>query len=82
MSRSLLHKSKIGDFKTWLTKRGITWRPGRGNYQVIQVLTTKHGWQVVYDRESAPEHYTVTWPLEMTVKRFINDSTQRNDQST
>lgn len=82
MSRCLLHKSRLDAFKLWCEHRAIQTRPGRGDYQVLQVLTSKFGWQVVYDRNDAPEHYTVTWPLEMLVKRFIRDSTLKEDDNT
>ncbi len=82
MSRCLLHKSKLEEFKTWCEHRAIKTRPGRGDYQVLQVLTAKFGWQVVYDRNDAPEHYTVTWPLEMVVTRFIRDSKTKGDNGT
>lgn len=82
MSRCLLHKTKLDEFKEWCRKRAIPTRPGRGHHQILQVLTPKFGWQVVYERDSAPEHYTVTWPLEMTVKRFINDPARKGEPTT
>jgi hypothetical protein len=73
MTKCLLHKNHLDEFKTWCIKRGIEIRPGRGHHQVLQVLTAKYSWQVVYERCHAPEHYTVTWPLEAMMRRFIND---------
>ena len=32
MSRSLLHKSKLPEFKAWLDRAGIAHRPPRGDY--------------------------------------------------
>lgn len=71
MSRNLLHKSKLTDFKTFLDSVGIEHRPGRGDYQILQVKTKSGQWQCVFDRLDAPEHYTVAWPLEPIVHRFI-----------
>lgn len=73
MSRCLLHKSKLEAFKAWLTARGIEHRPPRGEFQVLQVKT-KSGWQCVFDRIDAKEHYTVAGPLESTVHRFIREA--------
>lgn len=33
--RNLLHKSKLADFKEWLSMNGIQWRDGKGSYRVI-----------------------------------------------
>lgn len=73
MSRNLLHKTKLDDFKLWLDEKGIEHRPARGTYQVLQVKTKSGQWQCVFDRHNAPEHYTVAWPLEPIVQRFIRD---------
>lgn len=77
MSRNLLHKTKLEAFKSWLSQQDIEHRPGRGAFQVLQVrMTSKrlNEWQCVFDRLDAPEHYTVAYPLEPIVHRFIRDS--------
>lgn len=71
MSRALLHKSKLDEFKGWLNVAGITHRPGRGEFQVLQVALPRNQWGVVYDRLDAREHFTVTESLEPLVVRFI-----------
>jgi hypothetical protein len=71
MSRCLLHKTKLEPFKTWMTEAGIEHRPGRGDFQILQIKTKNGQWQCVFDRIEAPEHYTVAWPLEPIVRRFI-----------
>ena len=71
MSRCLLHKNKLDDFKLWLDKKHIPHRPGRGEFQVMQVALPDGQWGVVYDRIVAPEHYTVTAPMECIVRRFV-----------
>lgn len=73
MSRCLLHKSKLEAFKEWLTATGIEHRPARGEFQVLQVKV-KNGWQCIFDRLDAKEHYTVAAPLESMVHRFIKSS--------
>ena len=71
MSRNLLHKGKLRDFQQWLDKKHIQHREGRGHFQVLQVSLPGNQWGVVYDRITAPEHYTVTAPMESLVRRFI-----------
>lgn len=71
MSRNLLHKSTLPQFKEWLDRKHIQWREGKGEFQVIQVALPGNQWGVVYDRITAPEHYTVTAPMESLVRRFI-----------
>jgi hypothetical protein len=74
MSRNLLHKSKLDAFKSWLVLNGFEHRPGRGDYDVLQVKSPITGdWQCVFDRHNAPEHYTVAEPLELVVRRFIRE---------
>ena len=86
MSRCLLHKSRLDAFKAWLEQQGIEHRPGRGDFQVLQVCLKRptlprDQWSAVYDRHSATEHYTVTTPLENTVKRFIRAPQGEKDAS-
>ncbi|WP_143757418.1 hypothetical protein [Burkholderia singularis] len=71
MSRCLLHKTKLESFKSWMTETGIEHRPGRGDFQILQIKTKNGQWQCIFDRIEAPEHYTVAWPLEPIVRRFI-----------
>lgn len=71
MSRSLLHKSKLPEFKAWLDRAGIAHRPPRGDYEVLQVQAKAPAWFCVFDRDDATEHYTVDWRLEGVVRRFI-----------
>jgi hypothetical protein len=37
-------------------------------------MTDHSGWQVVFLRDSMPEHYSINAALEPIVRRFINDS--------
>lgn len=73
MSRCLLHKNKLEAFKSWLTASGIEHRPARGECQVLQVKVGA-GWQCIFDRLDAKEHYTVAAPLESTVRKFIREN--------
>lgn len=80
MSRNLLHKSRLEDFKEWLTAQKIDYRPGRGAYQVLQVAWPRRKWSVIFDRDTAPEHYTVPRPLERLVMQFIRTTRQQVPQ--
>ena len=73
MSRNLLHVSKLDAFKDWLASQGIEHRPGRGGYEVLQIKTKKGAWQCVFRRLEMAEHYTVAYPIEPIVRRFIKD---------
>ena len=81
MSRNLLHKSKLENFKTWLMKEGIQFRPGRGDFEVIQIFTkNRHNpWQCIFDRLDTKEHYTVAAPLEGLVYEFIKATRVQKD---
>ena len=70
---NLLHKSKLDAFIAYLDANNIGHRPGKGDYQVLQVLTAK-GWQVVFRKSDMPEHFTVNKALVPTVRRFIGES--------
>lgn len=71
MKTCLLHISKLEDFKSWLKDQKIPYRDGKGEYQVIQVKTIKFGWQVVYRRKEATEHYSINAKLVSTVEKFL-----------
>lgn len=71
-ARNLLHKTKLEDFKSYLDEKGIPYRPGKGDYQILQVQHPDHGWLVIYSKLEAPEHYSVPWKLTSTVEKFIH----------
>lgn len=71
--RNTLHKSKLEAFKQWLVEHNIDTRPGKGDWQVLQVKTLNAGWQCVFERIDMKEHFSVNNKLLPLVKRFIND---------
>lgn len=79
MSRSLLHKTKLQAFRDWCEVKGIPVRPGRGDYQVLQVQAKPPDWFSIYERHHMPEHFTVDRRLESLVYRFIKDTRTPND---
>lgn len=72
VARNLLHKDKLEGFKSWLTAKGREHRPGRGNWQVLQV---RHGtgWQAIFERAEMPEHLSVPGPLIPLVQAYIRE---------
>ena len=73
MNRHLLHKNKVEDFKSWLDAQGISHRPGRGDYEILQVLRADGQWFKLYSRLRMPEHVTVQEPLVALVRRYVDD---------
>jgi len=70
MKRCLLHRTKLEEFKAWLDQQGIPVRPGKGPWQLFQVFTEDHGWQVVFDSNN-PEHVSVNEKLVPIVQGFL-----------
>ena len=71
MNRHLLHKNKVEDFKAWLDTQSISHRPGRGDYEILQVLRADGQWFKLYARLKMPEHVTVQEPLVALVRRYV-----------
>ena len=71
-NRNTLHKNKLDAFKGFLDSEGIAYRPGKGDYQELQILTKKFGWQCVFNRLDMPEHFTIQDKLYPLVRRFID----------
>ena len=72
--RDLLHKNKLEPFKVWLDDQNIAYRPGKGDWQALQVHHPLHGWQVLYERAEMPEHLTVAQKLVELVRQFIRET--------
>jgi len=74
MSRNLLHKDKLDDFIKWCNWQGIAAYRVEIDYQVARVRIQSKPKLVfanIYYRLNMPEHYTVDWRLENTVRRYI-----------
>jgi len=78
MSRCLLHKSKLAEFKSWLDKEGIPHREGKGFYQVLQVCKNGTNWNCIYSRLDMPEHFTTDKHLDSLVARFCREKPSLN----
>lgn len=72
-ARNLLHKDKLEAFKAWLDFTEREYRPGRGDWQVLQVKL-RSGWVPVFERAEMPEHLTVPEKLIGLVRLFLQDT--------
>lgn len=72
MSRSLLHATKLDLFKAWLDIEGIEHRPGRGEYEVLQIKQNGKDWYCIFKRDGVLTHYTNDRRLDTLVERFIS----------
>lgn len=71
MSRNTLHLSHLEAFKQFLIDEFIAFRPGRGDFQVLQIKMPDNQWACLYSRLDMPEHYTVDKRLDGLVGKFI-----------
>ena len=79
-NRNTLHINKFEGFKHYLYENDIPYRKGKGDYQVLQVMTEKHGFQCIYRRADMPEHFTVQDKLYPLVRKFLNESTPKKSR--
>ena len=70
--RALLHKDKVADFANWCGENGVTTRPGKGDWELLQVNFPAGQWNKVYARVNMPEHTTVQDALVPLVRDFID----------
>lgn len=71
--RSLLHKSKLQDFKDWLIKDGWTLKDTKGIYEVLRAIKpNKKRPLIIYDKLVSKEHYSIDDRDIGLVVRFIN----------
>lgn len=78
MSRCLLHRSKLSEFKAWLDKEGIAYRDGKGFYQVLQICKDGTHWNCIYSRLDMPEHFTTDKHLDSLISRFCREKPSLN----
>lgn len=81
-NRCTLHLSHMEAFKQWLAENSYAFRDGKGDFQVLQVMTDNDGWQSIYSRLDMPEHYTVQDKLMYLVKRFFLANRKSADEIT
>ena len=76
--RNTLHKSRLDAFKQWLLENNIATRPGKGDWQVLQVQTQGAGWQCIFERVNMAEHLSVNEKLLPLVRQFISETKLAN----
>lgn len=70
--RDLLHFSHLGKFVTWCNKNDIETALPTGEWQVLRVKTKK-GWDAIYIRKQAHEHFSVSDSIATLVRKFLNE---------
>lgn len=79
-SRAILHKSKISEFKNWLTTKHVNWRDADHDWQVIQIRAKNsrgfNAWMPIYDNLHS-EHLTVPQTLVALVRTYLADINPR-----
>jgi hypothetical protein len=69
-----LLRALLTTFTDWLDGQSIAYRPGKGEYQVLQVKRPS-GWDILYRSDKYPDHYKAGSPqLAELVREFNADS--------
>ena len=69
-TRNLLHKEKLDQFKEFLDNQRITYREGKGTWEVIQVWNRgSERFDVIHTRMRG-DHLSVPQPLIGLVRKF------------
>jgi hypothetical protein len=80
-SRSLLHKTKLGELKEWLTANHVKWREVDHEWQEIQIRVKQRtgffGWSPIFSNLGS-DHFSVPDNLIGLVATFIRDSKNGN----
>jgi hypothetical protein len=71
-----LTKDTLEEFKAWLDSKGIAHRPGKGEWQVLQVYVEDHGFQVLFTNKRG--EYTANDKLYNTIWEFEDDRDRSN----
>lgn len=69
MKRALLHKTKLEDFKSFLTGNCIKFRDGKGDYQVLQVEVNGR-FIPIYNRGPG-DHLTTQHEIMPLIKKYL-----------
>ena len=69
-----LARKSFPAFKDWLDSQSIAHRPGKGEYQMLQVKRSS-GWEILYSTFNYPDHYKAgSTQLAELVREFNADS--------
>lgn len=73
-SRAMLHKTKLEDFKYWLTENNVNWRLSDHAWQVLQIRAKTSrgyfGWIPIFENIHS-DHLTVPQTLVALVSSFV-----------
>lgn len=70
--RGTLAKTRLGEFRAWLTANGYETRPGKGDYEVLQVKVGGK-WERIWDKRTT-KHLSVMENFMPIVLRFIRET--------
>ena len=69
-----LARKSLPAFKDWLDSQSIAHRPGKGEYQMLQVKRSS-GWEILYSSPNYPDHHKAgSTQLAELVREFNADS--------
>ena len=75
--RSLLHKTKLGELKEWLTANNVKWRESNHEWQKIQIRAKQRnghfGWIPIFDNIHS-DHLTVPDALVALIATFVREN--------
>lgn len=75
--RSLLHKSKVGELKEWLTANRVKWREVDHDWQIIQIRARQSngymGWIPIFDNIHS-DHLTIPDALVALIATFVREN--------
>lgn len=75
--RKTLHFSKLEEFKKWLVKNDWEIKPlSRSDYEVLRAKKDSD-WVIVYKKDDATEHYSLTNNSIFVVNRWIRERKMR-----
>lgn len=67
---SKLLKSDLPAFKDWLTRQGLRFVEGKGEFKVLSV-TTSTGSHPLFEKPNTPDYYVVTKYLAPILRDFL-----------
>ena len=84
--RHTLHFSQLLEFKNWLIKNGWEIKPlSKSGYEVLRAVKEKQ-WIIVYKKEDAKEHFSLTdngrryvglWLNELKIRKQVCDEIRK-----
>ena len=74
MAANTLHIKKLPLLLEWLDNNEIMHREGKGAFQVRQIYQEHCGWQTIFSRLEAKEHYSYNRALEDLIRKFLYET--------